>query len=212
MPRIFAISGFRPLPSLCLCIACPLSTLLRSCVCMPHYLFPCLSPRRSSVVILAGCDAVNRVRFVACFFVESRYAYSPWLAVVIMMPVMIIGFCCLPAWFIWFVFLTFVESADSYSHHSRGLPSVVLAAIVVLDLINSLLFLVCLFVTIVMLCFVDPALSVIAAASCRSGSSRWHSYGSRGTRDPAVAARPLPGVGAVRALRGSSWPSCALRG
>ena len=67
---------------------------------------------------------------------ESRYAYSPWLAVVIMMPFMIIGFCCLPAWFIWFVFLTFVESTDSYSHHSRGLPSVVLAAIVVLALIT----------------------------------------------------------------------------
>ena len=67
----------------------------------------------------------------------------------------------------------------------------------------------CLFVTIGMLCFVDPALSFIAAASCRSGSSRWHSYGS----SPAVAAHPLPGVVAVRALRMlvvaflcSSWP------
>ena len=67
----------------------------------------------------------------------------------------------------------------------------------------------CLFVTIVMLCFVDPALSFIAAASCRSGSSRWHSYGS----SPAVAAHPLPGHVAVRALRMlvvafpcSSWP------
>ena len=72
----------------------------------------------------------------------------------------------------------------------------------------------------VMLCFVDPALSVIAAASCRSGSSRWHSHGSSDAPvAPAVAARPLPGVVAVRALRMlfvafpcSSWPSRALRG
>ena len=72
----------------------------------------------------------------------------------------------------------------------------------------------CLFVTIVMLCFVDPVLSVIAAASCRSGSSRWHSHGSSDAPvAPAVAARPLPGLVAVRARRVlfvafscSSWP------
>ena len=52
-----------------------------------------------------------------------------------MLPFMIIG-CCSPAWFIRFVFLTFVESTDSYSHHSCGLPSVVLADIVVLALIT----------------------------------------------------------------------------
>ena len=59
---------------------------------------------------------------------------------------------------------------------------------------------------------------VIAAASCRSGSSRWHSHGSSDAPvTPAVAARPLPGLVAVRALRVlfvafscSSWPfSCA---
>ena len=173
---------------------------------MPRYLFPCLSRRLSSLSMLAGCAAVDRVCFVAGFFAESLSRYA--------------CFSCLTAWrhrrglhdrrllmFTCAVCLLDICRVDRLVFSSSSWPSLCRLSWLPSSLFNPFR---CAFV---MLCFIDPALSVIDAASCRSGSSRWHSYGSS---DAPVAPAVLHVLFLASLLfvhfACSSWPSCALRG